>query len=274
MQNIKEIFKEIEMEESYPKLDFGFNLLNSKLTNMTLPSIISISGPIAKGKTSFVLNMVLSLAKSKTNILYITSKEKPSSIAKKLLSIDSKINCDRIYRKSNEEEKDKIEVSMNTLNESNLYIEEIGHNEQESEQIEKAINVFINKYKEKVVVIYDEYNNNLETLIALKRITEKEKVMIFLVSRINGNPFITFNHFLSKMPVELEQNSDCIIGIQRKKVEKRKENKDYVFAHIYKIKEDSLCTIKYEFNNKNLRLEEIETVSEKELYKLCDEMLI
>ena len=76
------------------------------------------------------------------------------------------------------------------------------------------------------------------------------------------------------MPVELEQNSDCIIGIQRKKVEKRKENKDYVFAHIYKIREDSLCTIKYEFNNKNLRLEEIETVSEKELYKLCDEMLI
>ena len=274
MQNIKEIFIEIEMEESYPKLDFGFNLLNSKLTKMTLPSIISISGPIAKGKTSFVLNMVLSLAKSKANILYITSKEKPSSIAKKLLSIDSSISCDRIFRRSNAEEKNKIEVSRNTLSESNLYIAEIGHNEQESEQIENAINVFINNFKEKVVVIYDEYNNNLETLIALKRITAKEKVMIFLVSRINGNPFITFNHFLSKMPVELEQNSDCIIGIQRKKVEKRKENKDYLFAHIYKIKEDSLCTIKYEFNNKNLRLEEIEKVSEKELYKLCDEMLI
>lgn len=274
MKNIKEILKEIKMEESYPKLDFGFNLLNSKLNNMAWPSIISISGPIAKGKTSFVLNMVLSLAKSKTNILYITSKEKPSSIAKKLLSIDSAISCNKIYKKLNEEEKNKIEVSMNTLNESNLYIEEIGHNEQESEQIENAINVFINKYKEKVVVIYDEYNNNLETLIALERITAKEKVMIFLVSRINGNPFITFNHFLSKMPAELEQNSDCIIGIQRKKVETRKANKDYVFAHIYKIRQDSLCTIKYEFNDKNFILEEIGTVSEKELLCLCDEILI
>ena len=32
-------------------------------------------------------------------------------------------------------------------------------------------------------------------VIALKRIIAKEKVMIFLVSRTNGNPFITFNHF-------------------------------------------------------------------------------
>ena len=69
MSTIKSLLNEIKNNPQFGDINYGFNCLNDKLNVLSANSVITIFGTIAKGKTSFALNLALNAAKNGTNIL-------------------------------------------------------------------------------------------------------------------------------------------------------------------------------------------------------------
>lgn len=273
MSKIKVLLNEIKDKPQLGDINYGFNCLNNKLNVLNSNSVITIFGTIAKEKTSFALNLVLNAAKNGTSVLYLSNKEKATTLAKKILAIESGVSCEKIHRYTcNEEEMDKINNSRAVLEDLNLVIEEIDSFKDEKQRMDELFKELSKDSKLKLVV-YDQYDN-LNVLPFLRRCMNTYNFTLIIVDSVNGNPYATFGELYSKVNNTLESFSDCVIGIHKEDFIDNYKNKGVIFANIYKLRNGKLSVIKYNFDNSNFRINEIETIEYEELVKCYENMLL
>lgn len=273
MSKIKVLLNEIKDKPQLGDINYGFNCLNNKLNVLNSNSVITIFGTIAKEKTSFALNLVLNAAKNGTSVLYLSNKEKATTLAKKILAIESGVSCEKIHRYTcNEEEMDKINNSRAVLEDLNLVIEEIDSFKDEKQRMDELFKELSKDSKLKLVV-YDQYDN-LNVLPFLRRCMNTYNFTLIIVDSVNGNPYATFGELYSKVNNTLESFSDCVIGIHKEDFIDNYKNKGVIFANIYKLRNGKLSVIKYNFDNSNFRINEIEIIEYEELVKCYENMLL
>lgn len=256
MKKIKDYLYEMYNNENKWKYDYGFNVLNEKLNCLDTPSIITIFSPIAKGKTSFALNMVFSLAQYNHNILYLTNRENGLSISKKLLAIASGLNIRDIFNNNlNEDEKALFKETKEHLSGLNAYIKEIKKEDDIESMVKEFIDLKIND--EQKFIVYDEYVDDENVLEALSKINKSFNINVIIVARNNVSSYTTYETLLASLDKKLEQISDCIIGIHRKDYFSFNAV-DEVLIHIFRVQNNTPISMKYNFCLSNFIYEEKE----------------
>ena len=256
MKKIRDYLYEIENKENKWKYDYGYKVLNEKLNCLDTPSIITIFSPIAKGKTTFALNMVFSLAQYDNNILYLTNRENGATISKKLLAIASGLNIRNICNNNfSDDEKSLFKETKEILSGFNVYIKEIKKEHDIESTVKEFIDLKIND--EQKFIVYDEYVDDEGVLEVLSKISKSFNINVIIIARNNTCTYTTYETLLASLDKKLEQISDCIIGIHRKDYFSFNAI-DEVLIHIFRVQNSTPISMKYNFCISNFIYEEKE----------------
>lgn len=270
MKTIKSLLNDMKYKSELGEINYGFDILNDKLKLLNLSTIITIFGTVAKGKTSFALNLALNAAKNGTSVLYLSNREKQNTLAKRLLAIESDVSCKKIYTLSfNEEELDKVNNAKSRLNNLSIFIKETALFNDEISELDECLSEFLKTNQHKLI-IYDQYDGNKNVLLFFKRWMKFYDFTLIFVDSVSGNPNVANNELYSKVNTTLELVSDCVIGIHKKIfVEDFKINNE-LYANIYKLRNGTLSLIKYQLDSYTFKLHEVGIVDYDEWIN-CDE---